>query len=37
MLAFNDAFRFMFWATLAIVPLVMLFRGVTPKQIKHIN
>jgi DHA2 family multidrug resistance protein len=27
MLAFNDAFRFMFWATLAIVPLVILFRG----------
>jgi hypothetical protein len=32
MLAFNDAFRFMFWATLAIIPLILLFRGVNLKK-----
>lgn len=31
MLAFNDTFRFMFYATICILPLIFLFRSVNPR------
>lgn len=32
MLAFNDCFRFMFWATLSITPLILLFKTLNLKK-----